>query len=115
MKYDGMYRVMTAEEERALATWLAARARTDAMIKDLVSPCSGREPAGELDAAITEREAELLHVIHTRLVRCLPHLADVIALCVWPEYMPLPDWVAVGGEPRPALYPAAAASRIYRW
>ena len=59
-------------------------------------------------------EVELLHVIHTRLVRCLPHLADVIALCIWPEYMPLPDWVAVGGEPRPALYPAAAAARVYR-
>jgi hypothetical protein len=114
VSYDGMYRLYTAEEERAQAAFDEARARTDALLADLIARVSGSEPAADLEAAITDREGELLRLVHARLTRCLPHLADVIALCLWPEFVPLPEWVAPGGLPEPATVPANAHLRHYR-
>ena len=37
------------------------------------------------------------HVLHARLTRVLPHLADVITYLCFPEFMPAPGWVEQRG------------------
>lgn len=42
---------------------------------------------------------EWANVIHARLVRVFPHLADVLTYLVYSEAMPFPDWINQRGQP----------------
>ena len=54
-----------------------------------------------LDAALGGVTMESTHVIHARLCRVLPHLADVLTLLCFPEFIGFPNWVEQRGTPLP--------------
>ena len=43
---------------------------------------------------------EYPHLLHARLCRVMPHLADVFAFLFWPEHMPTPEWLDERGMPQ---------------
>lgn len=45
--------------------------------------------------------------IHARLVRVLPHLADVIANACWPEHGTTPEWLTEEGMINPIIHPTS--------
>ncbi len=42
---------------------------------------------------------EYPHLLHARLCRVFPHLADIFTFLIWPEFMPTPSWVDERGMP----------------
>jgi hypothetical protein len=42
---------------------------------------------------------EYPHLLHARLCRVMPHLADIFTFLFWPEFMPTPEWVDERGMP----------------
>ena len=59
----------------------------------------------QLDQHMNGVIVEQCHVIHARLTRVLPHLADVITLLCFPEWMPTPKFLPDDGRAETWVYP----------
>lgn len=107
MARDGSAIAYTAEEARALADYFEARDDFYEAWEKLNVWLSGidRDRAwpilSALDANFGAYEIMVQSLIHARLCRILPQLADVLTLACWPDLMPTPEFLDPTGKPIP--------------
>lgn len=89
-------RMWQQERDEFYASWTALSDR----FRDDPEVCAHLQ---KMDVALGDVTTEYTHVLHARLVRVLPHLADVLTYLLWPEFIPFPDWVEQRGTPLPWL------------
>ncbi len=105
MPRDGQYICFTGEEAAAVHQWDLERGEffttweaLHQLVKDSPEAVTHLTRLEVLLNAVT---VEACHVIHARLCRLIPHLADVAALACFPEFMPTPEFLEQRGTPLP--------------
>ena len=115
-KFEALHRVHSVEEERALREWEANRHDINDGIHALGALVTDQDAARplihKLDLDTGHDHFLAVSCVHARLCRIMPHLADVFAFACWPEMYGIPEWLSVGGVPKPAVEPPGAITRI---
>ena len=88
------YVVDEADRNRAYQASLARMDRLTERLKDEHHPLWL-----EIDTAASALPVDALMAAHARLVRMLPHLADVLALGIWRETIEFPEMLDQYGRP----------------
>ena len=105
MAREGQTIAYTAEETLAVHLWQLERDEFYTAWTALSDRLRDDPEAGahlqKLDAALGSVTMEYSHVLHARLCRVLPHLADVVTLLCFPEFVGFPNWVEQRGTPLP--------------
>ena len=117
MSKEGQFISYTGPEAAALRGWDLERdvffEHIQALQDRLADDADAQGHLRKLEELLNAVTVEWTHVLGARLVRVLPHLADVIALLLWPEFMPAPPWVDEGGYPPAAVYPVSRGTVDY--
>ncbi len=105
MPREGQTISYSGEEALAVALWsnakneyyehwttLFERFKDDSEVKDGLNA---------MEPMIGEIVVQWSHVLHARLCRVMPHLADVVTYLCFQEFMGIPDWVEQRGLPLP--------------
>jgi hypothetical protein len=66
----------------------------------LDDPAAIRTALEQLEARHNAVVYEYPQLLHARLCRVMPHLADVFAFLFWPEFCPTPEWLDEHGLPQ---------------
>ena len=110
MSKDGRWTIYTGEEAAALKLWQLEREEWheahDRLAERLKCEPEMMEHLDTLETRLNGAHVEFAHVIHARLVRVLPHLADVITYLLFTEWMPMPEFITdERGLPDTLTYP----------
>jgi hypothetical protein len=101
MSHDGTFPIFSAREKQAFEDREAWWETFTALTKRV----GDNNLATSLSNAACEMEMHVTANAHARLVRMLPHLADVVTLAVYPDEVPMPDRFQITGEPWPVTHP----------
>ncbi len=105
MPRDGQFIALTGEEAAAIHMWDLERDEFHVALEwvrgNLEETAESAARLNFLEVRFNAAAVEMSHVIHARLCRMMPHLADVIALACFPEFMPTPEFLEQRGTPLP--------------
>ena len=95
------YQAFRLEQDEWFEGYRAVRDRIEQpdiwqMIDD---PDDFKELLSRLESRHNTVVYEYPHVLHARLCRVMPHLADIFTFLFWPEFFPTPEWVDDCGRP----------------
>ena len=109
MSGDGVTVVYTAEEAEALQSVHEARDAFEAAISrikhlhdgDLFHGSTQHQALLDVELAMGDIVVAEQHLLHARLTRVLPHLADVLTFLIHTDAMPTPAGLDEAGRPKP--------------
>lgn len=105
MAREGSLLAYSAEEARAMSEEYEEREAFNRALKALDDLVSDRAAARPTIAALELHAGAIavitVQVLHARLVRVLPHLADVLTFLCFSEGMETPEFLDVTGRPKP--------------
>lgn len=111
MAHEGTWTAYTAAEAEAMEQLAEAYHRLTCCFQALEAAGADHKLLVKFDDAAGHLHDVERNVIHARLTRVLPHLADVIANACFPEFGTSPEWLPATALPHPVVFPMAKYRR----
>lgn len=105
MPRDGQTISYTGEEALAVTLWQNTKdeyyEQWTALFEQFKDDAAVKDRLNAMEPMIGDIVVQWTHVLHARLTRVLPHLADIVTYLCFQEFMGMPGWVEQRGLPLP--------------